>query len=58
MTNFASRLTMVAIIALGVCLPTAARKTNVPQVAPYAQTMLSGELSMRVQRNLRRLEEV
>ena len=57
MTNFASRLTMVAIIALGVCLPTAARKTNVPQVAPYAQTMLSGELSTRVQRNMLRLEE-
>ena len=57
MTNFVSRLTMVAIIALGVCLPAAARKTDVPQVAPYAQTMLSGELSTRVQRNMLRLEE-
>ncbi len=57
MANFMGRLTLAAVLTLSVGLPAEARKNSLPQPAPFGQTTLKGELALRVERNMQRLEE-
>lgn len=57
MANFMGRLTLAAVLSLSMSLHAEARKNSIPQPAPFGQTTLKGELALRVERNMQRLEE-
>lgn len=57
MMDITSCLTLAATLCFGLTLSASARKPRIPQPAPFGTTVLTGELSQRVQRNMQRLEE-